>query len=146
MSENNGAIKSNKKILIIRLSSIGDILLSTPFIRQVKKTFTNAKIDYVVKEEFKILLDNNPYLNAVYTYQKSKGINGLLTLKKELQKSCYDFVFDLHNNFRSTFLRKGLKADNTNFIHKDKLIQPALAIFDPTRVICGAILAAITAV
>jgi heptosyltransferase-2 len=123
MIEHNVAVKSNNKILIIRFSSIGDILLSTPFIRQVKNTFTDARIDFVVKEEFKVLLDNNPYLNTVYTYQKSQGIKGLWKLKKELEKCCYDYVFDLHNNFRSTFLRKALNVDNTNFIHKDKFIQ-----------------------
>ena len=48
-------VNDHLKILVIRLSSIGDILLSTPLIRQLKNTYKNAQIDFIIKEEFKEL-------------------------------------------------------------------------------------------
>ena len=59
-------------ILILRLSSIGDILLSSPFIRQVRKAYPDAKIDFVVKKQFYDLVKYNPNLNHVYLVEQEK--------------------------------------------------------------------------
>jgi len=114
---------TRKKILILRLSSIGDILLTTPFIRQVRTAFPKAQIDYVIKTGFSELLSNNPHLDNVYDVKPDQGIKGLLVLKKFLKKQSYDYVFDLHNNFRT----KALTAfTNKNAIKKDKLKRTIL--------------------
>ena len=64
-------ISDLKKILIIRLSSMGDILLTTPLIRSIKKQNPNIQIDFVVKSEFFELLKNNPHLTNIYKYSKN---------------------------------------------------------------------------
>jgi heptosyltransferase-2 len=75
---NNTLDKQAKiKILIIRLSSIGDILLSTPFIRQVRKAFPNATIYYVVKKEYQDLLMYNPNLDHLIILDKGGNGSGL---------------------------------------------------------------------
>ena len=58
------------KILIIRLSSIGDILLATPFIRQVRQKFPNAKIDFLIRLEFESLLLKNPNIDNLFNLSK----------------------------------------------------------------------------
>ena len=75
---------SQEKILIIRLSSIGDILLTTPFIRQIRKKFLQSKIDFVIKKEFADLLNHNPNLNNLIKYDSKTGAKGLKELKKSL--------------------------------------------------------------
>jgi len=117
------------KILIIRLSSIGDILLTTPFIRQIKKKYPSAQIDYVIKHEFKDLLAFNPHIDTLYSLNLKKDRKALKKLKKTLSARAYDIVFDLHNNIRSNYLRKGCRAGTTRKIHKNKLIQILLVIF-----------------
>jgi len=87
------------KILIIRLSSIGDILLTTPLIRSIKKKNPEVQIDFVLKEEFFELLQNNPNLTNIYKYtkltsDKQKIINSLIS-------NGYEIVIDLQNNLRS---------------------------------------------
>jgi ADP-heptose:LPS heptosyltransferase len=57
-----------KKILIIRFSSIGDIVLTTPVIRVAKKQFPDAEVHYVTKEVFKNILIHNPYIDKVHTF------------------------------------------------------------------------------
>ncbi|MGZ4098871.1 MAG: glycosyltransferase family 9 protein, partial [Bacteroidia bacterium] len=59
-----------KKILIVRFSSIGDIILTTPVIRCLKMQLPGAEIHFVTKAVFKETLINNPYLSKLHTFQK----------------------------------------------------------------------------
>jgi len=115
-----------KKILIIRLSSIGDILLTTPFIRQVRNKFQNGQIDYIIRGEFKELLLGNHHIDNLIEYNVTTGKNGIKELAFKLDKNNYDYIFDLHNNFRSIYLRKHIKSEYKNKIVKDKFIQSLL--------------------
>lgn len=88
-----------KKILIIRLSSIGDIILTSPIIRCVKQQ-KNVEIHFLVKSEYSILLQSNPHIEKVFCL---KG--NLNKLTSDLQKEHYDLIFDLHNNIRSSWIK-----------------------------------------
>lgn len=94
-----------EKILIIRLSSIGDIVLSTPLIRVLRKKFPSTQIDFIVKKEFSELLKFNPHLTNLIEFDTSKGFKELLKLKGQVLKEKYDLIIDIHNNLRSVFLR-----------------------------------------
>jgi len=97
-----------KKILIIRLSSIGDILLTTPLIRSLRKQNHGARIDFVLKGEFFELLKNNPHLSNIYRY--SKKSTDRKELFKVLKLNEYDLVIDLQNNSRSGEITSKLKS------------------------------------
>jgi ADP-heptose:LPS heptosyltransferase len=92
-------ISDLKKILIIRLSSIGDILLTTPLIRSIKKQNPNIQIDFVIKTEFFDLLKHNPYLKNIYKYSKDNSEKRELI--NSLKANRYEIVIDLQNNLRS---------------------------------------------
>ena len=94
------------KILIIRLSSIGDILLTTPLLRLLRQKFQTARIDFVIKKQFYDLLRMNPFVDHIYTFDTSKGHSALIRLQKETRDQGYDLVIDIHNNFRSCYLRR----------------------------------------
>jgi heptosyltransferase-2 len=117
------------KILIIRLSSIGDILLSTPFIRQVRRTYPKAQIDFVVKDIYKNLLVHNPHIDELFYIQLQEEKKELSQLKKKLRNKSYTVVFDLHNNLRSNYLKRGINADAIRSIKKEKLKQSLLVWF-----------------
>ena len=112
------------KILVIRLSSIGDILLSTPFIRQLRIKFKNCQIDFVVRDKFKDLLVKNPYIDNLYILQLSET-DALKNLKRRLQEISYNTIFDLHNNLRSNYLRR-IGARRVFSINKSKFKQTML--------------------
>ena len=101
-------ISGFKKILIIRLSSIGDILLTTPLIRSLKKQNPEAQIDFVLKGEFFDLLKNNPHLSNVYQY--SKQYSPKRELIHSLKSNKYELIIDLQNNKRSTGLTSQLQG------------------------------------
>jgi heptosyltransferase-2 len=88
-----------KNILIVRLSSMGDILLTTPLIRSIKKQTPNTQIDFVIKTEFFDVLKHNPYLNNIYKYSKHTSQKNELI--NSLKANRYEIVIDLQNNLRS---------------------------------------------
>ncbi len=95
----------HQKILIIRLSSIGDIVLSTPLIRVLRNKFPNSQIDFIIKKEFSELLKYNPNLTNLIEFNTENGFKELLRLKRQILKENYDLIIDIHNNLRSIFLR-----------------------------------------
>ncbi|MFH0866814.1 MAG: glycosyltransferase family 9 protein [Bacteroidota bacterium] len=86
-----------KKILIIRFSSIGDIVLTSPVIRCVKQQVKDVELHYLTKESHLSILKHNPYIDKLFTIKKS-----VMSLIPELKNEKYDFIIDLHNSIRST--------------------------------------------
>lgn len=118
-----------KNILIARLSSIGDIILTTPVIRAVRNTFPDARITFLVKEEFLELLKFHPSVNELITFRKSTGIKGLLALRKNLRSREFDCFIDLHNNLRTRFLRQSLHFRISATYGKESLKRWLLVTF-----------------
>lgn len=103
-------IQSLKKILVIRFSSIGDIVLTTPVVRCLKKQL-DAEVHYLTKSSFAGILNNNPYIDKVHTIDKELDAE----LIKGLRAECFDFIADLHNNLRTLRIKKALKVNSESF-------------------------------
>ncbi|MFH1824690.1 MAG: glycosyltransferase family 9 protein [Candidatus Firestonebacteria bacterium] len=89
------------KILIIRLSSLGDVVLSTSVLPGLKKKFPDSFISFIVKKEYEEVLEGNPYVNEIISLDKKKRkLFNIIKLAIKLRKS-YDYIIDLHLNFRS---------------------------------------------
>lgn len=99
-----------KKILIIRFSSIGDIVLTTPVIRCIKEQKPEIEIHYLTKVSFKNILENNPYITKIHTIEKD-----VKEVIEQLQKENFDLVVDLHNNIRSMQTKKVLGKSSSTF-------------------------------
>lgn len=94
-----------RHVLIIRLSSLGDIVLTTPILRTLHRKYPYLKIDYLIKEQFQDLIAAHPAVNRVRTIGKNSTFANLLELRKEIQYSGeYDAIIDLHDNLRSQVL------------------------------------------
>ena len=92
------------KILIIRMSSIGDILLTTPLIRILKNRFPDGRIDFVVKKQYQDLIRYHPSLSRIYTYDARNEKETLKNLRAHIREERYDIIADIHKNFRSLYL------------------------------------------
>jgi lipopolysaccharide heptosyltransferase II len=97
-------------ILILRLSSLGDIVLTTALITALRERYPESRIDLVIAREYESLVPVLPGLNQVHIYNKKTGLRGLRALRRELKKERYDYVLDLHNVLRTQVLRRGLGA------------------------------------
>lgn len=127
-----------KRIVIFRLSSIGDIILSSALIRTVRKQYPDAQIDFVVKKQFASLVQYNPHINTVYTINREDGLVGLKTLAQKLRNQQYDVFLDIHKNFRSVYVRMRCGAKQTyiyrkNVIKRSLLIGFGLDLYKPAR-------------
>lgn len=101
------------KILIIRLSSLGDILLTTPFIRAIKSQFPDIKIDMLLREEYADVVKLNLYLNKKFLFKKDDKSNNVLI--EQLENTNYELVIDLQNNLRSKKVVSSLKTKSVKF-------------------------------
>lgn len=99
------------KILIIRFSSIGDIVLTSPVIRTLRQNFPEAQIHFFTKKAYSDLVIHNPYISQVHFLEKDN-----LALKiKELQNLHFDYIFDLHHNLRSFRIKLALRKPAFTF-------------------------------
>ncbi|HTH82730.1 MAG TPA: glycosyltransferase family 9 protein [Mucilaginibacter sp.] len=95
------------KILVIRFSSMGDIIYTTPVVRCLKKQLPGAEIHFLTKPAFKYIYDNNPYVDKLLLLKPE-----LADTIQELKAEKYDHIIDLHNNLRTALikLRTGIPA------------------------------------
>ena len=98
------------KILIVRFSSIGDIVLTTPVLRGLKEQLKDVEIHYLTKTKFSALLENNPRIDKLWTIEKS--IDEILD---ELKTENFDQIIDLHHNVRTLALKKKLGKPSESF-------------------------------
>lgn len=85
-----------KKVLIIQTAFLGDVILATPIIANLKLKFPQAEIDFLVKKGNEELLNNHPDLREVFTFDKKKKRSEILRLIQLFRKNKYDLVINLH--------------------------------------------------
>lgn len=98
------------KILVVRFSSIGDIVLTTPVLRCLKQQLENTEIHFFTKKQFSSILEGNSDVDKIITMTDS--INEVV---ESLKAEKYDHVVDLHNNIRTLSLKKKLNLPATTF-------------------------------
>ena len=109
-------------ILVVRLSSIGDIILTTPVLRALKKRFPHASLDYCAKSSFHALLEHSPYIDTLYS-------------PEEPPQGRYDMVIDLQNNLRSRSMTGTVEAGRVYRYRKRNwkkllLVQAGVNLYD----------------
>ncbi|MEN8246645.1 MAG: glycosyltransferase family 9 protein, partial [Thermodesulfobacteriota bacterium] len=94
------------KILVIRLSSIGDIILATPVVRALRVKYPRATIDFLVMDRFRDAIDGHPDISNILEFKRDqyKGLTGILRFSRTLKPAKYDLVLDLHAKLRSRLL------------------------------------------
>ncbi len=98
------------KVLIIRFSSIGDIILTSPVIRMLKKQVPDIEIHALTKQRHAFLYEQNPYISKTFSF-KNKLRESIGSLKKEK----YDYVIDLHKNLRSLHAKTSIRRPSVSF-------------------------------
>ena len=95
------------KTLIIRFSSVGDIVLSSLLVRVFRQRFPHAQIDYLVKSEFAELIRYNPHLSRILEFPQDGGFAGLADFRRRILNEKYDLIIDLHDSLRSRYICAG---------------------------------------
>ncbi len=98
------------KFLIVRFSSIGDIILTTPVVRCLKNQVAEAEIHYLTKSRYAQIVTTNPYIDRVHVLN-----NNLRELVKDLKQEKFDYIIDLHKNIRTLFVKTSLNRESFSF-------------------------------
>lgn len=98
------------KFLIIRFSSIGDIVLTTPVVRCLKKQVPDAEIHYLTKDSFRSVVEHNPYIDKLHVLAHSWEL-----MIEELRTEDYDYIIDLHHNTKTLRVKNVLKKKSFSF-------------------------------
>ena len=107
------------KILVVRFSSIGDIVLTTPILRCIKKQIKDVELHYITKQNFISVIENNIYVDKFFTIKNS--VSEVISL---LKKENYDYIIDLHHNARTLKLKAALgkKSFSYNKLNWEKFL------------------------
>ncbi|HVT85606.1 MAG TPA: glycosyltransferase family 9 protein [Chitinophagaceae bacterium] len=100
------------KFLIIRFSSIGDIVLTTPVIRCLKKQVPGAALHFLVKRSFYPVIQHNPYIDKLHVLDHSREL-----MMHELEDENFDYIIDLHHNVKTLRIKNRLQKKSFSF-HK----------------------------
>lgn len=103
-------MRDPQKILIIRLSSLGDVVLTTPVIRCLKTRFPQAEIHFVTRPFFAPAVMHNPYLHKIHY-----SWNSVKDLIPALKNESFDVILDLHKNRHSRKIVRALKVRTFSF-------------------------------
>ena len=113
------------KFLIIRFSSIGDIVLTTPVVRCLKKQLVTAEVHYLTKKSFAKIVEANPYIDKIHYLEDN--LDAAISF---LQEEDFDYVIDLHHNLRTARVKRALqkKAFSFNKLNWQKWLLTACKI------------------
>lgn len=113
------------KFLVIRFSSIGDIVLTTPVVRCLKQQVPGAEVHYLTKQQFRSIIEPNPYVDKVMLLEHSFDL-----MIHELKQENYDYIIDLHHNLRTMRIKRALKVKSFSFnkLNIQKWFRTALRI------------------
>jgi lipopolysaccharide heptosyltransferase II len=115
------------KTLVIRLSSVGDVVLTSPLLRSLRGRFPACQIDFLVKSDYADLVRHNPHVARVIEFPGNGSPVDLYRLRREILSSGYDLIIDVHDSLRSRFLCAG--ATRVVRINKRKIARALLVRF-----------------
>ena len=99
-----------EKILIVRFSSIGDIVFTTAVVEALKSQYPHCEIHYLTLGNFSEILEGHPHISRIILLDKKAGFGPMSELARNLDKEDYSHVFDLHGSLRSGIIRHGMKS------------------------------------
>ena len=115
------------KTLIIRFSSVGDIVLSSPLVRTLRRRFPECQIDFLVKAEYAELVRHSPFLTRVIEFPAGGTFRDILHLRRTLRAEGYDRILDIHDSLRSRVL--SFAARGVVRVRKRKIARSVLIAF-----------------
>ncbi len=106
-----------KKILILRLSSIGDIVLTQPVAKVLREVYPDATIDYLTKKPFIGIVEAFGCIDTIHTWNNKRII------LKKLRKQKYDMIIDLHSKFNTFIIKLLVRGKKTVTYNKKHILR-----------------------
>lgn len=108
-------MKPPKKILVIRFSSMGDVIYTTPVVRCLKEQIPGCEVHFLTKDQFKYIYQQNPYLTKLHLLKPK-----LKDTIEEIKAEKFDLIIDLHNNLRTSIIKLATHIPSSTY-KKDRI-------------------------
>lgn len=125
------------RILVIRLSSMGDVIHSLPAVASLKHSFPHSHLSWVVKPRWMPLLEGNPYVDEVIPFERS--LAGLAALRARLRRERYHLAVDLQGLIQSALVAAAARADKIVGLDRSQARERLAALFYSTTVHSSAV-------
>ncbi|MBA65512.1 MAG: hypothetical protein CMG55_06905 [Candidatus Marinimicrobia bacterium] len=120
-------MKFDQKVLVVRFSSIGDIVQSTSPLKTIRNAYPDAQITFLTLDDYAPILELHPDIDFLLSIKRKKTLKEIWDLCEYIEKKEYSFIFDLHNSIRSNILL--LRSKGTNYKIKKPRINRFLLFF-----------------
>lgn len=120
MAVETNSTANPKRILVIKFSSIGDIVLTTSPLRTLKNIFPSAKIDFLTLKNYSSILESNKYIDKIIPFDRNAGFVDLIKTGIWINNSNYDLIIDFHNSLRSKIIRSIIRNIPKRYIKKPR--------------------------
>ena len=121
-------MKFDQKILIVRFSSIGDIVQSTSPLKTIRNVFPESQITFITLNEYAPLLEMHPDIDFLIPIKRNQNFKKLLELRNYIKSKKFNFIFDLHNSIRSNIITYKIPG-KVHRIKKPRLARSLLFFF-----------------
>jgi heptosyltransferase-1 len=119
------SLPSSRKILLIRLRRIGDIIMTTPAVAALKQALPHASLTYIVEEPYRCLVEGNPDIDKIFLIPPRQGALSFLSLIRRIRREKFDTVIDFHGGPRASriawltraTLKVGYEVKHKGFIY-----------------------------
>lgn len=119
------SLPSSRKILLIRLRRIGDIIMTTPAVAALKRALPHASLTYIVEEPYRCLVEGNPDIDKIFLIPPRQGALSFLSLIRRIRREKFDTVIDFHCGPRASriawltraTLKVGYEVKHKGFIY-----------------------------
>ena len=125
-------MKYDQKILVIRFSSIGDIVLATSPLNTIRRAYPDAQITFLTLDTFSSLLEYHPDIDFLLTLSKDSSLREIWSFTNYIKDKKYHIIFDLHNSLRSKIITS-LSKTTLHQIRKPRLYRFLLFTFNINR-------------
>lgn len=127
-------LEKGLKILVIRFSSMGDVIYTTPVVRCLKKQLPGAEVHFLTKEAFKYIYDNNPYVDKLHLLKPA-----LKETIADIKAEKFDYIIDLHNNLRTSIIKFKTRIKSSTYnkqsVRKWLSLKLHLKLVPPTHLV-----------
>jgi heptosyltransferase I len=115
------------RILVVRLSSMGDVIHALPAVASLKHSFPHSRVTWVIRTRWMPLLENNPFVDEVVPFERT--LSGIVGTRRKLRGGRFDLAIDFQGLMQSALLAAASRADRIAGFHRSQVREKAAALF-----------------
>src|SRR5277367_3982120 len=115
------------RILVVRLSSMGDVIHALPAVASLKHSFPHSHVSWVIRTRWMPLLEGNPFVDEVIPFERT--LRGVLNTRRKFREHRFDLAIDFQGLIQSALVAAAAKPDRIVGFHRSQVREKAAALF-----------------